>query len=100
MEKWADFGITHVQYNEPETHIIKARVREDLGETFGDPEDVLRENVIAALETGVTLVTIIKKDKQWQKGSDVEIINVNGKKYIRTDANRQENDNLENLPRF
>lgn len=53
------------------------------------------------IDNSKTFVTITKKsDDKWNKGEDVRAIYVNSKRYIRTDANGKESDNLENLPRF
>jgi hypothetical protein len=53
------------------------------------------------LEKNYSFVTIIKnKDDKWDLGAKVEIIKVNGLKYIRTDRNNFASDNLEDLPKF
>jgi hypothetical protein len=101
MEKWADYGISKVRYDNERTHIVKVQVREDKGDTIGGAAEWLRSQVVAAIERGTTFVTILKgTDGKWQKGQDVHVITVNGVKYIRTDQNRRASDNLENLPEF
>jgi len=100
-EKWADYGISAVRYNSSETHIEKVRVHKDSGDSIETPEIWLREKVVSSLETGYTFVTILKNNQgNWNKGRNVEIVRVNGTKYIRTDRNSIASDNLENLPRF
>ena len=101
MEKWADFGISHVRYDDEEIHIVRVKVGQDKGETLGPAEEWSRQQVVSAIEQGKTFVTILKgSDGKWQKGQDVHIITVNKVKYIRTDQNRETSDNLENLPEF
>ncbi|GAI66234.1 unnamed protein product, partial [marine sediment metagenome] len=46
-----------------------------------------------------SFVTIFKsEDGEWKRGEDVHIIEVKGKKYIRTDKNEIDEDNLGELP--
>jgi len=100
MPKWADYGISKVRYNKERTHIDKVKVLEDKGELFGPEEEWTRVQVVSAIDEGTSFVTIIKKDNQWNKGQKVDIIIINKVKYIRTDKNSKESDNLENLPEF
>ena len=101
MEKWADYGISGVRYDDKRTHIAKVKVHEDKGDKFGGAEEWLRNQVVSAMEHGKTFVTILEgADGKWSKGQDVHIITVDGMKYIRTDQNRRASDNLENLPEF
>jgi len=101
MEKWADYCISAVRYDNKKTHIDKVEVREDLGDKVGAPEEWSREKVVSALENGDEFVTIFKNNKgNYDKGQKVEIIKVNTKKYIRTNRNKVASDNLENLPTF
>jgi hypothetical protein len=101
MAKWADYCISAVRYDDNETFIKKVEVMEDKGDTLGVKEIKTREWVIDKIEEGYSFVTTKKNDDgKWTKGEDVHIIKVNGKKYIRTDKNDTESDNLGNLPKF
>jgi len=101
MEEWTDYGISKVRYNEERTHIVKVKVHEDKGDSIGGAEEWLRNQVVSAIESGKTFVTILEGNEgKWRKGQDVHIIIVNGIKYIRTDKNRKASDNFENLPEF
>jgi len=101
MEKWADYGISGVRYNDERTHIVKVKVHEDRGDTIGGAKEWSRNQVVSAIERGKTFVTILKgAGGKWRRGQDVHIITVNGVNYIRTDRNRKASDNLENLPEF
>jgi len=101
MTKWADYCISAVRYNEDETHIVKVKVHLDNSDTIGSSSEWTREKVVSAIEGGTTFVTIFKgNDGKWEKGQDVHVVKVNGKKYIRTDKNSRAADNLENLPEF
>ena len=101
MTKWADYCISSVRYNDDHTHIIKVRVHIDSGDTMSSATEWTRSEVVTAIESGKTFITITRtSDGKWNKGEDVRIITVNGVKYIRTDANSKPSDNLGNLPEF
>ena len=101
MGKWADFGISDVQYDKDHKHIIKAQVHPDTGDTIGSSTETTRSTIISRIEDGLTFITIIKnKDNKWEKGQPVKIITINKAKYIKTIENNKECDNLENLPEF
>lgn len=101
MEKWADYGIEEKRMDSTNSHIEKVKVRPDNGDTLGQISIWKREKIVSKLEDGTTFVTILKNDKgNYNKGENVEIVSVKGKKYIRTDKNDTEKDNLGELPDF
>lgn len=100
-DKWADFLISAVRYNNAETHIDKVRVHEDEGDKVGTASARERTTVVNQLEDGYTFATITEgAEGKWKLGAKVRIVTVNGTKYIRTDADATEEDNLGALPRF
>lgn len=100
-DKWADYLISAVRYNEAETHIEKVRVHSDNGESVGSASEWTRAEVVSRLEAGYSFVTIFKKsDGNWRKGATVRIVVIHGEKFIRTDADQTKEDNLGSLPRF
>ena len=100
VDKWADFLISAVRYDEKHTHIVKVRTHKDLGEKVEkDFSEELRSTVVSNLKKGKTYMTSLKnKEGKWNKGAHVEIIKINGEEYIRTDGNQTESDNLGELP--
>ncbi len=102
MAKWADYLIFAVHYNADHSRIENVKCYQDMGDTLGTTVILLsREQVIGSIEAGNTYMTITRNnDGKWKQGARVEIITVNYKKYIRTDRNRTEKDNLENLEEF
>jgi hypothetical protein len=101
MAKWADYCISAVRYDADDKHIEKVKVHPDNGDTIGAASEESRSTVVDRIEAGNSFVTIVKnKEKKWNKGEDVRIITVNSKKFIRTDANKTESDNLGELPTF
>lgn len=100
MGKWADYGISAVRYDSTNTHIEQVQIHEDTGSSIGKGQIVSRQTVVNAIEQGTTFITIIMKNGKWNKGEDVFIVKINGKKYIKTTSNNTEDDNLESLPTF
>lgn len=100
-DKWANYLISAVRYNAAGTHIDKAQVRQGEGDSVGSPSTVERTTVVSRLEAGYTFVTIVKgANDRWQRGAKVRVVSVRGRKYIRTDADATEKDNLGALPKF
>ena len=99
MPKWADYCISAVKFEDKRVKIIAVDVREDLGETIDAAKRLSRSDVVAALERGHSFCTILKTSEgKWNKGADVHIVVIRGTKYIRTDKNSIEADNLGELP--
>lgn len=102
MEKWADFGISRVKYDDRHEAISEVEIQPDLGERFGYPQRASRQNVVTAIGQGKTFVTIIKSpdDKSITRGEEVRTVTVRGQKYLRTDNNGTPADNLGSLPEY
>jgi Protein of unknown function (DUF3892) len=100
-DKWADFLISGVRYNAEETHIDQVQSHIDEGDSVGPTTRMPRTRVVELLEEKKTFSTITKgTDGKWNRGALVQIVRVNGTKFIRTDADRTASDNLGSLPRF
>lgn len=101
MEKWADFVVTGVRYNATRSRIDAVEIRTDTGESIaGDPRLVRRQDVVSALTRGTTFVTSYLADGKWKKGEDVRAVPMRHERFLRTDNNAIEADNLGNLPEF
>lgn len=101
MEKWADYGISAVRFNDSGTIIDKVKVHKDKGNAMGDAELWSREQIILALESEYTFITIFNQNQGiWSEGKEVNIVQVNGNKYIRTDSDQAHSDHLDNLPKL
>jgi len=79
-----DFVIVAVNNSEDPKHIDKVKMK------TGDI--VTRQNVVKLLENGKKIITA--------PGAEVSVVTVKGNKYIRTDKNSIEKDNLGSLPEF
>lgn len=101
MEKWADYGISAVKFDKGGTKIDKVKVHKDKGNAMGDAELWSREQVISALENDYTFMTIFNHNQDiWSEGDEVNIVQVNGNEYIRTDNDQTPSDSLDNLPKL
>ena len=100
MAKWADFGISAVRYSTDKTYIDKVKVHEDLDTSFSSGVEKTRQQVVAGTKFGQTYVTILRVNGKWRKGQDIKVIEVDYEQFLRTDANKTKNDNLNNLPEF
>ncbi|HUT98513.1 MAG TPA: DUF3892 domain-containing protein [bacterium] len=97
MAKWADYLISCCTYEEG--HIEKVGVREHSNGGVGSATTRTRSWVLGRMDAGYSFCTITKdSDGEWRKGALVHIVTVNGKRYLRTDANYRESDNLGELP--
>ena len=100
MVKWADYCITAVRYDVHRTHIAMVRARKDLGSKLGQEVEMSRSSVIALIDGGDAFVTAKKVEGKWMKGADVIVVTIGGVRYIKTEPNNTEVDNLGNLPEF
>lgn len=100
--KWADYLVSKVRYKDTDTkeRISHLKVHADEGEKVGPATTWARQDVITKIENRYTFCTIYKSDSKWNKGADIHIIELDGTKFLRTDANRTKKDNLGNLPEF
>ena len=96
----ADYGITSVKYNSIGKHIEWVKVGKFTESSFGMRENWLRTKVISELEAGKTFITVLKQGDRLKKGLEINIVTVNGKKYIRTDNMNKAFDNLNDIPEF
>ena len=101
MEKWADYLISAVRYDDDHTHITHLKRHADDGETVGKGESIKRLSIVTSIDSGNTYCTITKSSNdKWQKGDDIHIFKVNKEKYLRTDGNSNTGDNLGSLPEY
>jgi len=100
MTKWADYVITSVKFKEEKRHIKEVKIREDSGDKLINEKIVPREEIVRLLENEYDVATAYNEGGKWQKGDEVGIVEIRGTKFIRTDGNSIEEDNLGELPEF
>lgn len=94
------YGIYAVHYFESDKtkHIEKVKVISCYASwELGDPEELATKQVIDLINKDYEITTLIKKDGEWHKGSKVEVYD---EKYIRSNNNSTDEDNLANLPTY
>lgn len=94
----ADYAVTGVRYSSDHVRISHLQVRACNAYDLGPAQMETRLTVIASIERGMRYVTATQSGGRWVKGAAVEVVVVKGQKYLRTDRNQVERDNLENLP--
>ena len=100
MAKWADYIITAVGYDRNGIRILEVEIRPDTGTNIGQASRATRQQVVNAIERGVTFATAFHRDGKWHRGQGVHVVLARGAKYLRTDRNSVEADNLGSLPRL
>jgi hypothetical protein len=99
VEKWADYGLSKVQYDAEGKRITQVEVRQDKGNSLGMPESWSREQLISAISDGKTFVTILPGSAgNFRRGKDVHSPTVGGSIFVRTDRHRRASDVLKDLP--
>lgn len=98
MNKWADYLISAVRYSKQrQEYITYAKVHHDKANHIGKGYTWSRDEIIAALISGKSLMTIYRKDTgDWKKGSVVNLIRHNDSIII-TDSERSNSDHLSGL---
>ena len=99
MAKWADYAIRCRSLDrDGSIASVRAFPMTD-GFRLQPDRSFTRNEVVSSIERGTSFVTTYKTDQDTlRKGEDVHVVSINGRKYIRTDANRIAKDNLGNLP--
>jgi len=100
--KWANYLISFVKYDKQKTLIDEVEVHEDLGYGISYTTDfVTRQTLIENIENKITYITTISDEKGvWKMGQKVELITINGQKFLKTVNDGIEKDNLGELPEF
>lgn len=96
----ADYGITEVKYNGIGKFIEWIKVGKFSGSSFGMRENWLRTKLISEYENEKTFITVLKQGDRLKKGLEINIVTVDGKKYIRTDNQNIASDHLIDVPEF
>jgi len=98
LRKWADYGISRARYSGD--LVEQVEVRASPGERMGDQELWTREQVVAALVLGASLVTVREVPAGgYVRGEDVRLVTVGDELYMRTDGSGVVGDHLGDLPR-
>ena len=102
MSKWADYLIFKVCKENGKLVKEVAVKQEENDKISGTNQHFSKSKVINLIGDGNTFITIFENEDgtKWKKGEKVNVVSRNGKKYLRTDKNEIEEDNLGNLPEY
>jgi hypothetical protein len=103
MANWADYCIYEKHPIDGAITMLRCRVDDASKDMPRTKKDFSREEVILRIENKrETFVTMTRNTaNKWVKGGDVRVrTGAGGKKYLRTDSNNIDADNLGNLPGF
>ena len=98
MVIWADYLISAVRYKDGIINSVRAHKDND-DSVASDTTIISRKNLIHYLEQGITFVTIYKNG-EWKEGEDISVYEVRGYKYVKTNPNNTQDDNLGKLGSF
>ena len=95
MSDGATFAISGVRYDVGRRLIQLVRVHVEpshflLGE-------YPRDQVIASASRGDRWITIVQDGVDWRRGAEVRVVEVDGRRYLRTDRDEVEEDDLGEL---
>ena len=102
MRKWADYLISAIRYEETicKKIISHCKVHADNGDSVGPGTTWSKEEIMDAIEKGVTFYTIIKDiSGKWKKGNRVTIKKEKNVYLNDTPENITE-DNMVSIPEF
>lgn len=97
-----DYVITKVTYDNDHSRIthVKRGKYDSSSNEIKARSSVSRQKIVNSIESGNEHYTAPKKDGGYTWGDEVEVFPIDGEKFIRTDGNKVEGDNLENLPKY
>ena len=97
---WADWCIYGVRYDAHHRHISLVFAYADNG-TLHSATQFARATVIQAIEQGSRYCTIYRSvDGKYNFGAMVRVVVINGRKYLTTERDGIEADNLGDLPEY
>ena len=96
MEELANYIITHVRPSSAPGQVGKVRLLERQGEQFEDRDLVGRDELIELLDGGERI--FVWDHDHEELGDEVDLVRVQGERFLRTDGQRLRADNLGDTP--
>lgn len=96
MAKWADYLVSHVKRDSQErvTHVL---LHEDNGDSVSRIGVKTKAEVIRLLKQGKSVITVNWGYPNWKKGANVSYVRGSNGEFLRTDGNKTDRDNLDNM---
>lgn len=98
----AEYWVSHIDLKDKHIRNVKAFI--NTVEGIKNPNIYPREEIVKSIdENDDNWYTCMLKDKVsgkrvWEKGAKIHTVDFEGEKFIRTDGNKQDSDNLGELP--
>ena len=97
----SEYVVAAVRYSADGTHIYKVRVHRVRPGSVDPPLEILRAQLLGALEFGRTFVPVdTRRARGQQAQAALRIVQVDGQKYLRCDAQSLPADHLPAVPEF
>lgn len=96
-QKWADYLVTAVKYDE-KRRITGVRQHKDDGGELGEGSIIDRSTLASNIKKGIKYTTVFSTKTKWRAGSAINCFRVGSEVSIRTDSNRVKYDLLSMLP--
>lgn len=97
MEYW----ISHKRMNQEETRIKRVMAMMMTGNGLSLPLTYDRKDIIQSIQKGIDWCTCLQKDEtMWTKKAEINVVEVDGEYFIRTDRNIIKSDDLGELLEF
>lgn len=102
MEKWADYLISAIRFEKTvcKKVISHCKVHADNGDTVGPGTTWSKEEIMNAIEKGITFYTIIKDSRgKWKKGSRISLVRAENI-YLQDAPVMEKEDSFASIPEF
>lgn len=100
MTKWGNYAIVKSKYDSKHERIVEVKIRK-VDDKLGPENPVTRQWVVQQIENKVVFVTATETTQgNWKVGEEVQIVVINGTKFIKTEPDNELRDNLGELPEF
>lgn len=97
----SEYVVSAVRYSSDGTHIYKVRVHRVRPGSVDPPLEILRTQLLAALEFGRTFVPVdTRRERGQQTQAALRIVRVDGQQYLRCDAQKLPADHLPGVAEF
>ena len=101
--KWADLCIKRVRYSPDRKRIVSVIAAEDNGDMLINTREFSRIEIVELLQTGKRVITVPRMEdnaRKFRRGRKVDCYLRRGDWYIKSVADDDERDNLDELPEY
>lgn len=99
----ADYGIYEVHYDDDHSNIEQVHAKLIQDNKASGEYALSKDEVVSKIEDNTKIITLIKGkngSSNWFIGAEVSVIEIDNKKFIKTEPNNKKEDNLGELPEY